>query len=246
MRNGCSVFVAVLAACIASEPVHAGETGMKFSISPTLVSEYVSPHGHLLHEGPALQTDMRFTWPGGFTAGIWWSTGLNGEGLSSDKADELDPFVGLGRKWGPWSLSLATYYFNFVELDRMKGDLLVFQAELARKFTLGSSHALYPFMRLEERERLPNFDWSRWMPVVGLRHEWAASGRVTLGERLGFLYDSGTPVADSGLLLQYRAGVKCKISKRVALESFVRLSLPLETLDTRKTQVLGGISFAFQ
>ncbi|OHB18384.1 MAG: hypothetical protein A2749_02700 [Parcubacteria group bacterium RIFCSPHIGHO2_01_FULL_45_26] len=214
--------------------------GQAPSLSLVIASQYVSPHGILLHDGPVLQTDLRATFPGGFTAGVWWSTGLNGEGLSSDKADELDPYVDWSRKWTRWQLQSRLAYFNFIELDRMRGDLLVASVEIGRELKLGK-HTLVPFTRLEHRSRLPSFDFGRWMPVLGLSHQWALSSDIRFSQRAGLVYDSGVPVSDSGYLLQYKATLAIKLSAKVSLEPFIRLSLPLEALDSRERQVIGAI-----
>ena len=224
--------------------VQAEDTGVNFTLAPSVVSECVSSHGYLLHDGVALQTDAKIIFPGGLTAGVWWSTGLNGRGLSSDKADELDPYIGFAKKGIKWQIDTRLAYFNFVELSQVRGDLLVSSVEIGREFKEGKQ-TFVPFVRIENRQRLPSFDFNRWMPVMGLRHEWAIGKRVSFSQRVGLLYDSGTPMADDGLLVQYRAGIKWQLSKRAGLEPFVRFSWPLTIHDARRTQTIGGVTIIF-
>lgn len=217
----------------------------KFTLTSTLLSKYVSPHGHLLSDEPLWQSEFKVTFSSGLFAGITWSTGFDDVNLSSTRADEVDLSLGWTKKLGDLSLTFGASHFNFIELDSLDKDLVIAWAEAGYSFKVSESQTLTPFLRMEERWRLPDFDWARAMPVAGLKHARVIAPGFTFNQRVGLMYDSGVPVSGDGLLLQYRVGMSCKLSGACTLEPYLRVSAPLTIEDDRETQVILGITLSW-
>lgn len=167
------------------ETVAVAPVPVKWSLSETVVDQYVIDNGVVLSDQPCIQSSLTASWGKGWSANMWWSIGLDDGNLSSTYADEIDLSISWSSQLGWLSVSGSLAYFDLIDLNATKGDILSPNVELSHSFKVNECVTLTPFVKLDEYLFLPNLSADDGILRVsaGLKTSWKVSECVTLSSR---------------------------------------------------------------
>lgn len=189
------------------------------------------PHGHLsftlqqqylalrisrsLHDSWVLWTDAAFELPQGFYLGAWSYMGLDDNDLSSNSADELDPYVGWKGSLLGLDFRLESIYFNLHPIETWyEGDAWAQSSAIAKKFDLPwSGHSLRLEAQLDWLSKADDFENGALILLPNITHAWEHPfGVQTLKfqHKAWLVWDDGfdgPKNSSDGLFLRYDAGL---------------------------------------
>jgi hypothetical protein len=228
-------------------------------------SEYVSPFGRLVYDGPVIQSEVT-VWakfrdiPGKLYFDVWNSYGL--KKWNTNSGDESDYSLGWkGEIFEGINLNLWATYFDFLPVGKMTdgGDQIRFFAEFdhTSKHRLGSIFGepksivtLTESICFEAPYTLQgDKGFAGLRTYLGIKAGWEFLPNWSLSSRVNLCLDDGACGFQSGTLLDYRIGLSYQATKWLNIEPLnVRMIMPLSTMsDGRERQTIwsSGLNLKF-
>lgn len=194
------------------------------------LSQYVTDHGLVLHDGPVVQADITWLLPGGAYADVWVSQGYS----------EIDYTFG----WGKCMNVCVDVNVSYFDLEPLWEPTDVIQT--TAKFSLPQrkvgNHAFSPYVvanHVYSREDADKYSGQFFR--VGLSDAWSVGERTTISQNAWLLHDSGVFQGESGFIGRYELSVGVKRGD-YTFQPLVRVSVPF--VSDRDTQLVAGFKIS--
>ncbi len=219
------------------------------TVTEKILSEYVVSNGSVVHDRPVSQLDLFVEFPdfGNYYVDVWWSSGFNDD-FSGGFDDEIDGSIGCAPAVGGFAFNFGLDFFDTVDLfsgDGPVGDMFQLHGEVAHPFSLGVSHILTPYVRLEIQLPIREEVEDGLYTHVGVRHVWSMAPFLSLYHQWRFFHDTGAYGFKEAIIGRYDLSLNWKWGDAITVHAPLLIySDPLTSVpDDRKGEFIYGIGF---
>lgn len=213
---------------------------ISFTLSTKVWSKYLGSSGAVVHDKPALQTDLFVALPKSFYFDIWHSMGLDGTSLSSDLGDEIDYTLGWNGKVKTFSLDAGISYFDIIDLFHSNSDAIQPYAEINRSFNFSKNHSFSPYARVETLFPFNNPGKGLYA-YSGIKYAWRLTPAITINQNAGLIYDSGVFGLENGFAGRHNLSFIWSPSKSINFELLnTKITIPISSFSDRKNEIAFG------
>ncbi|HEY0907775.1 MAG TPA: hypothetical protein VGE35_00320 [Candidatus Paceibacterota bacterium] len=236
--------VLILSLTLCVSRLQAADSKMSWSLTTSVLSQYIGEGGSVFSEDPELITDL-IAFKGDWYAGLWVATGLKGGSYTKSYANDYDPYVGWARAFGPVKYEITAIYFAISDLRLIRDDIWV----LDQKVSFSKCPVVQPYIKVRSAFEIGSKSFERGMFV------WAGIGKsIALGESklsldLSTAYSDGAYGKDSGWIFgRAYAGLTMPLSKNLSVMPSFMYQVPASGQKgnprgfTNGNEVVAGIS----
>jgi hypothetical protein len=216
------------------------------TLSSEIWSQYHS-EGRVHYNKPVLWTDLNLIFHEELYFNLWWSSGLEGSGISSDYGDEIQYILGRKIEFDEkLYVDFGYGYYDTVEVGELENDIFTVFAEFGYHIKTVSFHTS-PYIKFQLNEDLDSQSkFNNSYIYLGNRNI-SRLGDVQFDKEMCLLYDAGgIEGLDSGVFAQYLIEFKLRKSDRVSITlAQAKITTPLTSVDDDRDTVFvygAGIS----
>ena len=211
---------------------------------------YIGKIGTAFYRSPTVTNMLDINIGKDWTAELWSSTALGGEGYGKTHGDEIDLLVTWHHQFKDFKVSLTGGYFAIKDLSDFKNDLWIAEAEVSY-----SKYAYFqPYISARYFGRFtsksPDDGWFVWAGVRGSFK--TVIPRTKLTADVSIAYSDGALGRDAGLVFsRVTIGLPIKASKKFTITPSVLLQAPIGNQRsylhryTDRNEVVGSLGFSF-
>lgn len=219
------------------------------SFTTKLNTAYIGKIGTVFYRSPTSVNILDINIGKDWTAELWSSTALGGEGYGKTHGDEIDLLVTWHHQFRDFKVSLTGGYFAIKDLGDFKNDLWIAEAEIV--YTKYAYFQPYVSARYfgQITSKSPDTGWFGWAGVRGSFK--TGIPRTKLTTDVSIAYSDGALGRDAGLVFcRAVIGLPIQVSKRMTITPSVLLQTPIGSQRsnlhryTDRNEVVGSLAFS--